>query len=93
MAQLRQQLLFLYLTTSDLHSGVGAWSFYDGTGKGGGTVGDSEKPPYGSVVAAMLDGWRVIQCPQQFPAYPGMEYNTSFLKFEYVLEKMVEVQS
>ena len=41
-----------------------------------------------AVVAAMRDGWRVIQFPQQFPAYPGTEYTTSFLKFEYILEKL-----
>jgi len=39
----------------------------------------------------MKDGWRVIQLPQQFPAYPGMELITSYLRFEYVLEKMEEV--
>ena len=43
------------------------------------------------IVEAMRDGWRVIQFPQQFPAYPDMEYNTSFLKFEYILEKLEEI--
>lgn len=88
---LRQQILILYLHTSDLASGTCAWSIYDGTGKETHSSGDSDKPPYPSVLAAMKDGWRVIQLPQQFPAYPGMEYITSFLKFEFVLEKMVEV--
>lgn len=87
---LRQQLLFLYVRTPDLKSPVGAWSVYDATGQEHHTTGDSETPPYGSVFAAMQDGWRVIQCPQQFPAYPGMELNTSFLKFEYILEKLEE---
>ena len=36
----------------------------------------------------MRDGWRVVQFPQQYPAHPGMEYNTSYLKYEYILEKM-----
>ncbi|MCE9589856.1 MAG: hypothetical protein K8S99_04965 [Planctomycetes bacterium] len=88
---LRQQILILYLSTSDLASNVCAWSIYDGTGKETHTSGDSDKPPYGSVLEAMKDGWRVIQLPQQFPAYPGMEYTTSFLKFEFALEKLVEV--
>lgn len=87
---LRQQILILYLSSADLSSGVGAWSMWDGTGKTHHTTGDSDKPPYKSVLDAMKDGWRVIQVPQQFPAYPGMEYSTSFLKFEFVLEKMVE---
>ena len=38
----------------------------------------------------MKDGWRVIQFPQQFPAYPGMELSTSYLRFEYILEKLEE---
>ena len=89
---LRQQLLFLYSRTPDLKSPVGAWTVYDGTGQEHHTTGDSETPPYPSVFAAMKDGWRVIQFPQQFPAYPGMELNTSFLKFEYILEKLVEAE-
>jgi hypothetical protein len=93
MPQLRQQLLLLYAHRPNLDSHVGAWAIYDGTGKHQHTTGDSDKPPYASVLEAMRDGWRVIQLPPQFPAYPGMEYRTSFLKFEYVLEKLVEVES
>jgi len=44
------------------------------------------------LLAAMRDGWRVIQIPQQFPAYPGMELTTSFVKFEHVLEKIEEIE-
>ena len=88
MAQLRQKLLVLYTHSPDLHSQTVAWSLYDGTGKERSNSGDSEEPPYPSVVAAMRDGWRVVQFPQQYPAYPGMEYNTSYLKYEYILEKM-----
>ena len=89
--KIRQQLLVLYAHSPDLHSQAVAWSFYDGTIQGRSSSGDSEKPPYASVVAAMQDGWRVVQFPQQYPAYPGMEYNTSYLKYEYILEKMEEL--
>lgn len=91
MAQTRQQILILYAASPALNSGVGAWSIYDGAGQSEHTTGDSDEPPYSSVLAAMQDGWRVIQLPQQFPAYPGMEYHTSYLRFEFVLEKLVEV--
>ncbi len=91
MPTFRQQLMILYLSTPDLGSSVGAWTIYDGTGRETHTTGDSDRPPYDSVLEAMKDGWRVIQLPQQIPAYPGMEYTTSYLKFEYVLEKMVDV--
>jgi hypothetical protein len=90
-AILRQKLLILWARTPDLKSEVGAWSIYDATGKERHTTGDSETPPYASVFDAMKDGWRVIQVPQQFPAYPGMELITSYLRFEYVLEKMEAV--
>ncbi len=89
--QSRQKLLVLYLNSPDLKSRVVAWSIFDGTGKQQHNTGDSEEPPYASVLDAMKDGWRVIQFPQQFPAYPGMEYETAYLKFEYILEKLEEV--
>lgn len=88
MPELRQKLLVLYLHTPDLHSGVVSWAIFDGTGKERHFSGDNDTPPYNSVVAAMQDGWRVIQFPQQWPAYPGAEYRTSYLKYEYILEKM-----
>tara|TARA_B100000405_G_scaffold225847_1_gene160963 strand:+ start:175 stop:420 length:246 start_codon:yes stop_codon:yes gene_type:complete len=75
----------------DLNSRTVAWSIYDGTGKETHTTGDSEIPPYETIVQAMLDGWRVVQFPQQFPAYPGMEYTTSYLRYEYILEKMEKI--
>ena len=91
MPQLRQKLLVLYAHSPDLNSQVVSWSQYDGTGQAPVTTGDSDTPPYASVVAAMREGWRVIQFPQQFPAYPGMEYHTAYLKYEYLLEKMEEI--
>jgi hypothetical protein len=91
MPQLRQQILVLCLHSPNLDAGIGAWAFFDGAGKADPSTGGSDKPPYNSALEAMRDGWRVVQFPQQFPAFPGMEYNTSFLKFEYILEKLVEV--
>lgn len=90
-AQMRQQLLFLCLATPNLASGVVAWSQFDGTGRTSAMAGDSDRPPYDSVLAAMKDGWRVIQVPQLSPAAAGHEHLTSFARFEYVLEKMVDV--
>ena len=37
------------------------------------------------------DGWRVIQFPPTLAASPGFERTTDYLKWEYVLEKIVEV--
>jgi hypothetical protein len=88
---LRQQLLVLYATTSSPDSDVGAWSIFDGTGRQPHMAGDADKPPYPSVLAAMRDGWRVIQLPPLQAAAPGAEHDTAFLRYEFVLEKLVEV--
>ena len=93
MPKFRQKILILYSGTPDLRSAIGAWTIYDGTSKEHHTTGDSDSPPYDSVLAAMRDGWRVVQFPQQFPAYPGMELSTSYLRFEYFLEKMEDIDS
>ena len=85
--RLRQKLLFLYLSDTDLYSRVIAWSFFDGT-----TAKRSEseqaKPPYPTAVDAMRDGWRVIQVsPVQAPP-PGREFAVDYFTNEIILEKM-----
>lgn len=89
--QTRQKLLVLCASDPNLHSRVVAWAEYDGTGRTRQTTGQEETPPYPSIVAAMEDGWRVIQFPQQFPSYPGMEYTTAYLRYEFILEKLEEI--
>ena len=91
MSQFRQKILVLYLHTPNLDSHVVAWSEYDGTGRSNATTGDSAQPPYNSVLSAMKEGWREVHFPQQFPAHPGMEYQTAYLRFEYILEKMEKI--
>jgi hypothetical protein len=85
----RQQLLFLYLTHAHPSSETIGWSLFDAAGDASTQAGDSDQPPYPSVLAAMRDGWRVIQVAQQQPAYPGMEQRTAFLPYEFVLERLV----
>ena len=88
---LRQQLLVLYATTSSPESEVGAWSIFDGTDRQAHMAGDGDQPPYPSVLAAMRDGWRVIQLPHLQAAPLGAAHDTSFLKYEFVLAKLVEI--
>ena len=87
---LKQQLLILCAASSSPDSPVGAWSLFDGTGREKHMAGDANEPPYSSVLAAMRDGWRVIQFPPLRPAAPGAEHDTAFLPYEFVLEKLVE---
>ena len=88
---LRQKLLVLYLGNSNLESAVTGWSFYDGTGKEKYTASGNAVPPYPNGLAALLDGWRVIVYPPLRPPYPGQEYELSYLPFEFVFEKLEEI--
>jgi hypothetical protein len=88
---LRQQLLILYLENPDLASKVIGFTRYDGAGGGSTITGDSDVPPYETAVHAMRDGWRVIQLAQPAAAARGSEYETGYLRWEIVLEKLVEV--
>ena len=83
----RQQVLHLWLASPAMDSGVIGWSFYDGAaGLGPVPAGD---PPYSSGVAALVDGWRLIQVSQLLPAPAGSERTTSFLKHEFVFTRLV----
>jgi len=87
----RQQVLILWLASSSLDSHVLGWAFHDGTsGHGPQPAGD---PPVASGVAALQAGWRLIQMSPLVPAAPGTERDTSFLKHEFVFERIIEIDS
>ena len=85
--------MILYLAHSGLDSAVVSWSFYDGTGRSKPMAADSDTPPYSSGVAAMRDGWRLIQLSQLIPPYPGEEFTTSYQRYECVFEKLEEIDA
>ncbi len=92
MSVTRQQVLFLYLASSALDDRVVAWSEYDGAADGPTPPVEARPdPPYKTGVDALRDGWRLIQSSQLQPAAPGAERATSFLKHEFVFEKLVDV--
>ncbi|WP_128378044.1 hypothetical protein [Streptomyces cavernae] len=88
----RQQVLALYLGTSALDAKVVGWARYDGTGRTTPTTGDSDEPPYVTGLDALLDGWRLIQASPMLPPFPGHEYDVSFLKHEFLFEKLVDTR-
>lgn len=92
MSSTRQQILILHLTNPDLGSRTVAWALYDGAKPANEmqmNTGDSNESIYASVLAAMRDGWNVIQLPQ-LPAYvSGHEHENGHLPYEYVLERKV----
>ena len=83
----RQQVLFLWLDDSALDARVLGWSFHDGGGDG--SVLDGE-PPYPTGEAALRDGWRLIQVSPLIPPALGAEHTTSFLRHEFLFERIVE---
>jgi hypothetical protein len=88
---LRQQVLVLYLSNSSLDSEVLAWAIYDGTGEASSETGDHPVRPFATGLAALRAGWRLLGASQLIPAAPGAEYATSFQKFEFFFERMVEM--
>jgi hypothetical protein len=84
----RQQVLMLWLASPSLDARVLGWSFFDGTAGAG--PQPSADPPYDSGVAALLDGWRLLQMSPLIPPTPGHERETSFLKHEFVFERLID---
>jgi hypothetical protein len=89
-APLRQQVLVLYLANSSLASRVVGWAIYDGTGQLSAETGDHPEAPFETGLHALRAGWRFIGASQLIPAVPGTEYSTSFQKFEFFFERIVE---
>ena len=88
MNRQRQQVLIVWSASSSLDSKLIGWAFHDGTaGDGPQPSGD---PPYSSVVDALQQGWRLLQISPLIPPYPSHERDTSFLKHEFLLERMID---
>jgi len=85
----RQQVLMVWLASPTLDARVLGWSFHDGTAG----VGPQPEldPPYSTGTAALVDGWRLLQLSTLTPPIPGHERDVSFLKHEFVFERMVEM--
>ena len=88
----RQQVLQLYTTNSSFGSHVVAWAFHDGTdGEGPGLPDRGESAPYITGLDALRDGWRLLQMSQLLPPREGEQHTVSYLPFEFLLERMVDV--
>lgn len=84
----RQQVLYLWANGSALDSGTVGWAFYDGTDGDGPPLPDGA-PPYATGVAALRDGWMLLQSAQLVPFVPGEEHRNSYLEYEFVFERRV----
>ncbi|HIG62244.1 MAG TPA: hypothetical protein EYQ22_15270 [Gammaproteobacteria bacterium] len=88
----RQKVLVLYLNSSALDASVIGWAQYDGSDQETHMAGDSAEPPYASGLAALKDGWRLIQASPLSSHMPGSEYRTDYLKYEFFFEKLITVK-
>ena len=84
----RQQILYLWAQGSALDEQVVAWAFHDGT-DGSGPALPGDEPPYATGLAALRDGWMLLQSAQLIPPAPGEEYVNSYLEYEFVFERRV----
>ncbi len=86
----RQQVLYLWLAEGALDVQVVAWAFHDGT-KGQGPGLPEGDPPYPTGVAALEDGWMLLQSPPPPPLGDGGEVQPGYLQHEFVFERRVDV--
>ncbi len=84
----RQQILYLWANGSSLESGIVGWAFHDGTDGEGPAIPDAT-PPYESGVAALRDGWMLLQSAQLVPPSPGEEHLNHYLEHEFVFERRI----
>ncbi len=85
LAQPRQSILYLYSKSTNMRSGVASWAFYDATEPHEPKL-PSDDAPYESVLAAVRDGWRVVQFPVP-TLYEYSELDNRYLGYEFILEK------
>lgn len=86
----RQQVLYLWLAEGTLEANVIGFAFHDGT-KGRGPAMPAGDPPYANGVAALEDGWFLLQSPALLPLAPGAEHEIGYLQGEFVFERRVDV--
>ncbi len=90
----RQQVLYLWMDGASLDDRVIGWAFHDGTQGAGPPLPDSKTPggpPYSSGVRALEDGWMLLQSAQLIPPAPGQEHVNSYLEYEFVLERRIDL--
>lgn len=87
---LRQQILYLWLAEGALDTETVGWAFHDGTSGAGPQLPDAE-PPYPTGLAALQQGWFLIQSPAPHPVHAGAEYEVSYLANEFVFERRIDI--
>lgn len=87
---LRQQILYLWLEEGALDTQTVGWAFHDGSSGHGPPLPEAE-PPYPTGLAALEDGWFLIQSPAPHPLQPNAEHEVSYLANEFIFERRIEI--
>lgn len=89
---LRQNVLVLYLDMPALDGRVVGWSRWNGADDEEHMAGDEHQPPYPTGLAALRDGWRLLQMSQLDQHPVGTEFRTGYLKYEFLFEQLVGIE-
>ena len=87
---IRQQVLTLWLAEGALDTDVVAWAVHDGCSGRGPELPVCD-PPYATGVAALRDGWCLLQAPAPQTLAPGAEHQTGPLMHEFVFERRIQL--
>jgi hypothetical protein len=86
----RQQILYLWLAEGALDTETVGWAFHDGAAGAGPMLPEAD-PPYRTGLAALENGWFLVQSPAPYPLHPGAEHEISYLPNEFIFERRVEI--
>lgn len=87
-----QDILVLFQTTPALDSPPVAWSYYEASKGPVRDLVEEEEPPYKNAMAAMRDGWQVIQMSELKHRSSVDGYELGPLPYQTVLSRFNELQ-
>jgi len=87
-----QDILVFYQTTPALDSKPAAWAYYEASKGPVRDLIEESEPPYQNAMAAMRDGWQVIQMSEFKQRSFEDGYELGPLPYQTVLAKFNELQ-
>ena len=88
-----QDILVLFQTSPALDVAPAAWARYEASkGTGITDLVEESEPPYANAMAAMRDGWQVIQMSEMKQRSANDGYELGPLPYQTVLQRFSELQ-
>src|SRR4051794_15111934 len=82
----RQRLLYLHAVTPSIRSQVMGMALHEPVPGSVTQITSDQEWPYNTVHNAILDGWQVLQCPEQRVPFDDREIDV--LGYEFILQKL-----